>query len=186
MGVLPVPARTKFPFGFSATVDKVLEYDAAGRRRIEVEPLVGVKGKQLSIAVRMYLTAQGKTPDSGHMEIKNKAIELVKMLDAEEISLHHANEILVETILRVTGKSKTTYRRGKTTANPDQQLEGYKRAVANLEGIVYALDKMPDTVHGSIPKEQRQELVNRLADCRRIIERRINIFRKDENAEADH
>lgn len=179
-----MPPRIKFLWGFSATIDKVLELEAQGLNRRQIEPIVGINKAQMSRATRLVLTAQGKTPDSGHLEIKNKAIELVKMLEAEEISLHTADVILVKFIHQVTGTHKTTYRKASGSVNADQQYASYKRVVAQLEGMCYGLDKMPEVVHSSITVEQRREISSRLADCRRIIERRINIIRKDENAEA--
>lgn len=180
-GQLP-QKRTKYLYGFSKTMEKVLEYEAQGLKRNEITPLVGgLKKAQMSKGLRILLTARGKTPDSGHLEVKNFACDLVKQLDADEISLHNADEALLNCIRQVTGTTKTTYRRANTIRNPDLQLEGYRRAVAALEGICYGLDKMPDVVHSSISNEDRTEIETRLASCRRIIERRINIFRKDNN-----
>lgn len=189
MGVPPVPARIRLKYGFSPTVEKILQYEAIGYKREEIEPLVGMRTKQMSIAMRLYLTAHGKTPDSGHLEIKNKAIELVKKLDADEMSMHNANEILVNHIRQITGKGKTTYRLAAGAANAEQQLETYNRAIAGLEGYCYALEKMPAIVHSSITAKQRTDIEQRLAACRRIIEQRINIIRKDVNngvPTADH
>lgn len=185
-GIPPIRPRTKFKFGFSPTVERILELDAAGYRRRDMESDFDLRISQMSKSVRLYLTAQGKTPDSGHVEVKNKAIELVKKLDAEEISLHAADEALINVIRKVNGNGKTTYRKAITVTQPDQQLASYKRAVASLESICFAIDKMPEVIHSAIDKQQREALEARLAACRRLIERRINIFRKDENAEAHY
>lgn len=180
-----MPPRIKFPLGFSATTEKVLELEKTGLTRKEIEPLVGINKPQISRATRLLLTAQGKTPDSAHLEVKNKAIELVKLLDAEEMSLHTADVTLVSFIHQVTGRNRTTNRLSTGVARPEDQLAAYKRVVAQLEGMCYGLDKLPEVIHSSITVEQRKEIASRLADCRRLIERRINIIRKDGNAEAN-
>lgn len=183
MGTRHVAPRTKFPFGFSGTMERVHYYDSQGFTRAQIGELLGITKSVMSKGVRIYLTSIGKTPDSGYIDIKNKALELTKRLDADDISLHNADVELVAYIRQVTGRG-TTYRKSASAVNPEQQLSSYNRIIGQLEGMCYGLDKMPEVVHSSITKSQRNELERRLADCRRIIERRINIIRKDENAEA--
>lgn len=185
MGRQPIPKqRTNYIYGFSGTMKKILEYEAQGLTRPDMTPLLGgLKKAQMSKGLRIYLTSLGVTPESGNIVVKNCAIDLVKKLDANEISLHKAEDIIVECVRRVTGLDRTISRASNTIQNPVQQLEAYFRAIATLEGICYGLEQLPDVFHSSITKEQREEIEMRLAKCRRVIERRINIIRKDNNGE---
>lgn len=178
-----VAERVKFQLGFSKTMELACDLDAKGFTRGQVSEQFELSRTILSKGMRLYLTALGKTPDSGHIEIKNKAIDLVKQLDEDSISVNNADLELLAFTQQVTGRSPT-YRKAATISNPDQQLSAYQRVIAQLEGMCYGLDKLPEMVHASITSEQRNEFARRLADCRRILERRINTLRKDENAEA--
>lgn len=178
-----VAERAKLQFGFSGTMKLVHELDQKGFTRLQVCEQLGLSLTMVAKGLRIYLGSLGKTPDSGHLEVKNKAIELVKRLDADEISVNGADIEFVSYIKQVTGRGVTT-RTAATVTNPDQQLSAYERVIGQLEGMCYGLDKLPEIIHSSISVGQRSELVQRLANCRRILERRINIIRKDENAEA--
>lgn len=177
-------ARETFNGQFVVVMERILQLYNEGYKREQIIPIVGLSKSRISRAIRIYLTSLGKTPDASRIEVKNKAIELVKLLEADEISLTKAEDELVATI-KANGSSPIN-RSFITGYNPELQLQGYLRAVANLEGICYGLDKMPEVVHSSITFKQRKEIETRLAECRRIIERRINIFRRDNNAEASN
>lgn len=175
-------AQKMFNYKFAATMENVLWLQQNGYNRDQIIPIVGMDKGRISRAMRIYLASLGKTADSTRIEVKNKAIELVKLLEADEISLNRADVELVEAIKKYNGR--TISRAARSPVNPEKQLEGYSRAIGNLEGICYALETLPEMVHSSITAEQRLEIEQRLAACRRIIERRINIIRKDNNAEA--
>lgn len=174
-------AQLKFERGFVATMQHVRELEGKGFKRAQIAPSVGLSTNAISRSMRIYLTSLGETADAGRIEIKNKAIELVKGLDADEISLSYAEDELVRTIRANGGKpiNRTT----ASTNDPEKQLQAYQSAVGALEGMCFALDRLPDVVHSSITAEQRKDIETRLAECRRIMERRINIIRKDQNVE---
>lgn len=174
-------AQLKFEGGFIATMQHVRELEKKGFKRAQIAPSVGLSPNAISRGMRIYLTSLGETADAGRIDIKNKAIELVKGLDADEISLSYAEDALVRAI-RAHGGIPIN-RKTSSTHDPEQQLQGYQRAVAALEGMCFALDRMPDVIHSNIKAEQRKNIETRLAECRRIIERRINIIRKDQNVE---
>lgn len=176
-------AQISFNKQFVVTMEKILQLQTLGYKRGEVAQVVGLTKNRISRSMRIYLTSLGKTPDSGPIEVKNKAIELVKLLDNDEISLHKAEDELVAAIRATSGNAPIS-RALVTGHNPELQLQAYQRAVGSLEGICFGLDKLPDAIHSSITPEQRRDIETRLAKCRRIIERRINIFRRDSNAEA--
>lgn len=175
-------AAKRFNNQFVAKMQQIVEFQAKGLRRDEISKIMGISTSRVSRGSRIYLTSLGKTADARNLDVRQKAVELVKLLDEDEISLSKAEDELVAVIKQYNGRAVA--RRTVTVLDPEQQLAGYKRAVSNLEGICYALDRMPDVVHTGIEKAQREEIQTRLAGCRRIIERRINILRKDENAEA--
>lgn len=174
-------APIKFDRGFVATMKHVRELEEKGFRRKQIAPSLGLSTNAISRGMRVYLTSLGETADAGRIEVKNKAIELVKGLDTGECSLTYAEDELVRTI-RING-GKPINRATASTNDPEKQLIGYQSAVGALEGMCFALDRLPDVVHSSITAEQRKDIETRLAECRRIIERRINIIRKDPNVD---
>lgn len=150
-----------------------------GYTRDQIAETTGISKTRFIAGLRIYRASLGETPDSAKIEVRNKAIELVKLLEANEISLTLAENAFVEE-LRAQG-IKPIQTRASTPMNPQFQLATYRRAVGALEGVCQGLDKMPDIVHSGISSEERQEIETRLAACRRSIERRINILRKDLN-----
>lgn len=174
-------AAIRFNGKFVATMEHILGLEQRGFSRDQIAPTVGMGKHRISRCMRIYLTSLGLTADAGRIEVRNKAIELVKLLETDEISLHTAEQELVKQIQESGGKPIN--RRQGGANDPDRQLESYQRALGSLEGICFALDRLPPVVHSSITKEQRKEIETRLAACRRIVERRINIIRKDNNVE---
>lgn len=150
-----------------------------GYTRDQISEATGISKTRFISGLRIYRASLGETPDSAKIEIRNKAIELVKLLETNEISLTGAENAFVQE-LREQGV-RPIHTRAASAMNPQVQLATYRRAVGALEGICQALDRMPDIVHSGISSEERQEIETRLASCRRIIERRINILRKDTN-----
>lgn len=179
-------ARIGFNGQFVATMENILHLERNGYKREQIQGIVGLTRARISRAMRIYLTSLGETSDARSLEVTNKAIDLVKLLEADEISLHRAEEELVAVIKATNGK--TIGRTLRSPHNPELQLEAYTRAIASLEGVCYGLEKMPEVVHSSISAQQRSEIEKRLAACRATIERRIKILRKDNNnnAEANH
>lgn len=174
-------SKITFPNGFAATMDNVLDLEKRGFTRKQIAPTLGLTVDHISRAMRIYLTSLGRTADAAKIEVRNKAIELVKKLEAEEIRLSSANREFVDAI-RASGAMPIS-RTAASINDPTKQLLGYHSAIAALEGMCFGLDKMPEVVHSSITLEQRKEIETRLAECRRIIERRINIIRRDTNVE---
>lgn len=174
-------APIKFPGGFVATMKHVRQLEERGFKRKQIAPSVGLSENAISRSLRIYLTALGETADARRIEVKSKAVELVKLLDAEEIFLSSAEDELVRTIKAHGGTPIN--RKTASTNDPIKQRSAYESAIGALEGICFALDRLPDVVHSDISAEERKNYEVRLAESRRIIERRINIIRKDQNVE---
>lgn len=178
-------AQMSFNRQFVATMEHIRRLqEEHGYSRDHLSAMFGISKNAISRGMRIYLTALGKTPDSSRIEVKDKATELVKLLDNDEISLNKAEDELVKCIKQFG--VKPINRSAVTGHNPELQLQAYQRAVASLEGICFGLEKLPDVIHSSIIPQQRRDIETRLAECRRIIERRINIIRRDSNGKADH
>lgn len=174
-------APIKFEQGFVATMKHVQELERRGFRRKQIAPSLGLSPNAISRGMRVYLTSLGVTADAKRIEVKNKAIELVKGLDTEEISLTYAEDELVRTIKAHGGTPIN--RKTASTEDPVKQRSAYESAIGALEGICFAIDRLPNVVHSDITQEERKEYETRLAECRRILEQRINIIRKDPNVE---
>lgn len=172
-------ARKTFQNGFVAAMQNVLWLEENGYTREQIAETIQLSKTRIIAALRIYRASLGLTPDSAKIEIRNRATELVKLLEADEISLTAAENAFIAE-LRNQG-IKPIQTNAASAQNPQVQLTTYRRAVAALEGICQGLDKMPDMVHSGINQVERQEIETRLASCRRTIEQRINIFRRDTN-----
>lgn len=165
--------RTKLSKSFSDVARWLLELEEKGYGREEIGKIVGLHPSMLSRVKRIYLTSVGKRDND--LSVINFAKELVHALDEDKISISIAEERLIG-FVRVNKSDGVTT--PPVNRQPTISADSYRRAIANIEGVCLGLESFSDNIYPEINYAERQELINRMAKCRTVLDRKIRAFRR--------